>query len=200
MTAERRPPRIGSLANLLGIARIAATPVVIALLLIGAPGFGLVAFFVFSLAAWTDFFDGWLARRRDEVSPLGVFMDLTADKVLVTGVLIAMVEIDLLPTWIVATILIREVVVAGVRQVAAAESVVIPARGLGKAKTVTTLGGMALLLLAFDAATGGPLAGTGAGPALEAVGLWTMVLATVLTLVSGWDYLRGALPMLRGRG
>jgi CDP-diacylglycerol---glycerol-3-phosphate 3-phosphatidyltransferase len=198
MTAERRPPRIGSLANLLGIARIAATPVVIVLLLIGAPGFGLVAFFVFSLAAWTDFFDGWLARRRDEVSPLGVFMDLTADKVLVAGVLIAMVEIDLLPTWIVATILVREVVVAGVRQVAAAESVVIPARGLGKAKTVTTLAGMALLLLAFDAATGGPLEATGIGDAVNTAGYWLMVVAAALTVASGWDYLRDALPFLRG--
>jgi CDP-diacylglycerol--glycerol-3-phosphate 3-phosphatidyltransferase len=200
MTVQRRPPRIGSLANLLGLARIAATPVVIALLLIGSPGFGLVAFVVFSLAAWTDFFDGWVARRRDEVSPLGVFMDLTADKVLVAGVLIAMVEIGLLSTWIVAIILGRELVIAGVRQMAAAERVVIPARALGKAKTVTTLGGMALLLLGFDAASGGPLAATGAGPALEAAGFWTMVVATVLTLVSGWDYLRGALPMLRGRG
>lgn len=199
MTTQRRPPRIGSLANLLGIARIAATPVVIALLLIGSPGFGLAAFFVFSLAAWTDFFDGWVARRRDEVSPLGVFMDLTADKVLVAGVLIAMVEIGLLPTWIVAIILGRELVIAGVRQMAAAENVVISAHMLGKAKTVTTLGGMALLLLAFDAASGGPLAGTGAGPALAAAGFWTMVAATVLTLVSGWEYLRGALPMLRGR-
>jgi CDP-diacylglycerol---glycerol-3-phosphate 3-phosphatidyltransferase len=200
MTAERRPPRIGSLANLLGIARIVATPVVIVLLLIGSPGLGLVAFFVFSLAAWTDFFDGWVARRRDEVSPLGVFMDLTADKVLVAGVLIAMVEIGLLPTWIVAIILGRELVIAGVRQMAASENVVIAAGMLGKAKTVTTLGGMALLLLAFDAASGGPLAGTGAGPALEAAGFWTMVAATVLTLVSGWDYLRSALPMLRGHG
>ena len=199
MTAERRPPRIGSLANLLGIARIAATPVVIVLMLIGSPGLGLVAFFVFSRAAWTDFFDGWLARRRDEVSPLGVFMDLTADKVLVTGVLIAMVEVDLLPTWIVATILIREVVVAGIRQVAAAESVVIPARGLGKAKTVTTLAGMALLLLAFDAATGGPLEAAGIGDALNTAGYWMMVVAAALTVASGWDYLRDALPFLRGR-
>ena len=195
---EKRRARIGSLANLLGIARVVATPVVIALLLIGVPGFGLVAFFVFSVAAWTDFFDGWVARRRDEVSPLGVFMDLTADKVLVAGVLIAMVEIDLLPTWIVATILIREVVVAGVRQIAAAERVVIPARALGKAKTVTTLGGMALLLLAFDAATGGPIEGTGFGLALNTAGSWLMVVATALTVVSGWDYLRGALPLLRG--
>lgn len=195
----RRPARIGSPANLLGIARIAATPVVIALVLIGSPGLGIVAFVLFCLAALTDFLDGWVARARDEVSPLGVFMDLTADKVLVAGVLVAMVEAGLLPTWIVATIVVRELVIAGVRQAAAAGDVVIAARALGKAKTLTTLVGMAVLLLAHDALTGGPLAATGMGAGIQVAGFWLMVLATVLTLVSGWDYLRGALPLLRGR-
>lgn len=196
---ERPPARIGSPANLLGIARIAATPVVIALLLIGTPGLGIVAVVLFLLAALTDFFDGWVARARGEVSPLGVFMDLTADKVLVGGVLVAMVEVGLLPTWIVATIVVRELVIAGVRQAAAAEDVVIAARALGKAKTLTTLVGMEVLLLAHDALTGGPLAATGLGDGIQVVGFWLMVLATLLTLVSGWDYLRGALPLLRGR-
>ena len=198
MRDEPGVARIGSLANLLGIARILATPVVIALILIGSPGLGIVAFVLFARAAATDFLDGWVARARGEVSPLGVFMDLTADKVLVSGVLVAMVEVGLLPTWIVATILIRELVIAGVRQMAAAESVVIPARALGKAKTLTTLVGMALLLLAYDAATGGPLADTGIGPGAEVAGFWLMVVATALTIVSGWDYLRGSMPMLRG--
>lgn len=193
-----RAPRIGSPANLLGLARIAATPVVIALMLLGAPGTGIAAFVLFGLAAWTDFFDGWLARRRGEVSALGVFMDLTADKVLVGGVLVAMVEVGLLPTWIVATILVRELVIAGVRQMAAAADVVIAARALGKAKTLTTLAGMALLLLAFDATTGGPMAATGLGPAIEVAGDWVMVVATALTVISGWDYLAGAMPLLRG--
>ena len=199
MTVERPPARIGSLANLLGIARIAATPVVIALLLIGTPGLGIAAAILFFVAALTDFFDGWVARARGEVSPLGVFMDLTADKVLVGGVLVAMVEVGLLPTWIVATIVVRELVIAGVRQAAAAEDVVIAARALGKAKTLTTLVGMEVLLLAHDALTGGPLAATGMGEGIQAAGFWLMVLATALTLVSGWDYLRGALPLLRGR-
>jgi CDP-diacylglycerol--glycerol-3-phosphate 3-phosphatidyltransferase len=198
MSAGRRPASIGTPANLLGIARIAATPVVIVLMLLGTPGTGFAAFVLFALAALTDFLDGWVARRRGEVSPLGVFMDLTADKVLVSGVLVAMVEVGLLPTWMVATILVRELVIAGVRQMAAAGNVVIAARALGKAKTLTTLVGMALLLLAFDATTGGPMAATGAGPAIEAIGYWLMVAATVLTVISGWDYLRGALPLLRG--
>lgn len=198
MKDDRRPARLGSPANLLGIARILSTPVVVGLILVAAPGLGIIAFVLFGLAAFTDFLDGWVARARGEVSPLGVFMDLTADKVLVAGVLVAMVEVGLLPTWMVATILVRELVIAGVRQIAAAENVVIAARALGKAKTLTTLAGMAVLLLAHDAATGGPLASTGIGPGAELVGFWVMVLATVLTVVSGWDYLRGALPLLRG--
>lgn len=199
MIDERRPARIGSPANLLGIARIAATPIVIALMLIAAPGLGLVAAVLFGLAAFTDFLDGWVARARGEVSPLGVFMDLTADKVLVAGVLVAMVEVGLLPTWMVATILVRELVIAGVRQMAAAETIVIAARPLGKAKTLTTMVGMGILLLAYDASTGGPLAATGMGPGAELLGFWVMAVATVLTVVSGWDYLRGSLPLLRGQ-
>jgi CDP-diacylglycerol--glycerol-3-phosphate 3-phosphatidyltransferase len=189
-----------SLPNLLGILRIALTPVVVALLLLPFPGAGIIAFVIFAVAAVTDSLDGRIARARGLVSPLGVFMDLTADKVLVVGVLVAMVEVGLLPTWIVATILVRELVVAGVRQVAAAADVVMSARQLGKAKTLATLVAMAILLLAFDAQTGGPLRTLGIGQALTGAGFWLMVVAVVLTLVSGWQYVRAGLPMLLGRG
>lgn len=199
MKDDRPPARIGSLANLLGIARILATPVIVALILIGSPGLGIIAVVLFFLAGMTDFLDGWVARARGEVSPLGVFMDLTADKVLVGGVLVAMVEVGLLPTWMVATIVVRELVIGGVRQMAAAENVVIAARPLGKAKTLTTLVGMGVLLIAFDAHTGGPLAATGIGEGATLVGFWLMVVATALTVVSGWDYLRGAMPLMRGQ-
>jgi CDP-diacylglycerol--glycerol-3-phosphate 3-phosphatidyltransferase len=199
MTARVRPS-LTSVPNLLGVARIAATPVVIVLVLLGFAGSGILAFVIFAAAAATDYLDGRIARARGQVSPLGVFMDLTADKVLVAGVLIVMVEVDLLPTWIVATILIRELIVQGVRQVAAAANVVIAARALGKSKTLTTLLAMAILLLAFDGRSGGPMAGIGsqAVDALAAGGLWLMVLATLLTLVSGFDYLRGAAHVLLG--
>lgn len=193
------PARLTSLPNLLGMLRIALTPVVIALLLLPFPGAGLIAFVIFVIAAITDTLDGRIARARGETSPLGVFMDLTADKVLVVGVLVAMVETSLLPTWIVATILIRELVIAGVRQLAASADVVIAARALGKAKTLATLLAMAVLLLAFDAQTAGPMQSLGIGSALSAAGFWLMVLAVVLTLASAWDYLRGALPMLMSR-
>lgn len=196
---ERQSGTIATLPNLLGIGRIAATPVVMALLLADGAGTDLAAGLLYTAAALSDIADGWLARARNQVTPLGVFMDLAADKVLVAGVLIAMVEAGLVPTWIAATILIREFVVQAVRQLAAAEDVVISARRLGKAKTLATNAGLLLLFLASDAATGGPMATTSWGGTLETLGFWTLVLAVVLTLVSGLVYLRSAWPILAGR-
>jgi CDP-diacylglycerol--glycerol-3-phosphate 3-phosphatidyltransferase len=188
-----------TLPNLLGLGRIAATPVVAGLLLVGFPGSGLIAFVVFAVAAISDFVDGRIARARNQVSRLGVFMDLTADKVLVAGVLVAMVEVQLLPTWIVALLLIRELVVQGVRQVAASASLVMPAGPLGKWKTFLTLLGMGLLMLAFDTQTGGPLQSLGWEAAFLTTGYWIMVVATAFSVASGWDYVRAALPVLTGR-
>jgi CDP-diacylglycerol--glycerol-3-phosphate 3-phosphatidyltransferase len=193
------PARLTTLPNMLGLARIAATPVVVLLLLLPFPGAGLLAFVVYTVAASTDYLDGRIARARNQVSALGVFLDLTADKVLVAGVLIAMVEVGVLPTWIVATLLIRELVVQGVRQVAASASVVIAARRLGKWKAFATNVAIAVLLLAFDAQTGGPVGGLMEAGALHAIGYWLAVLATALAVVSGVAYLKGALPMLLGR-
>jgi CDP-diacylglycerol--glycerol-3-phosphate 3-phosphatidyltransferase len=193
------PSRLTTLPNMLGLARIAATPIVVLLLLLPFPGAGMIAFAVYVAAATTDYFDGRIARARNQVSALGVFLDLTADKVLVAGVLIAMVDVGLLPTWIVATLLIRELVVQGVRQVAAEASVVIAARRLGKWKAFATNVAIGVLLLTFDAQTGGPTAELLGAGVIHVVGLWLAVLATGLAVISGIAYLRGALPMLLGR-
>jgi len=199
MTSTRPPSSLTTLPNMLGLARIAATPIVVLLLLMPFPGAGLIGFAVYTVAATTDYLDGRIARARDQVSPLGVFLDLTADKVLVAGVLVAMVEVGLLPTWIVATLLIRELVVQGVRQVAASASVVIAARRLGKWKAFATNVAIGVLLLAFDAQTGGPVGQLVEGGVIQAIGFWLAIFATALAVVSGVAYLRGALPMLLGR-
>ena len=196
MSSQR--PRLTTLPNLLGVARILATPVVVALLLLPFPGAGLLACAVFVAAALTDYFDGRIARARNQVSPLGIFLDLTADKVLVAGILIAMVEVGLLPTWIVATLLVRELAVQGVRQLASSASVVISARGLGKWKAFGTNLAIGTLLLAFDAQTGGPVGRVVAASTVQAIGFWLSVVAVVLAVVSGVAYLRGALPILLG--
>lgn len=198
MSGGRPRARLTTLPNLLGVARILATPAVVALLLLPFPGAGLLACVVFIVAALTDFFDGRIARARGQVSPLGIFLDLTADKVLVAGVLIAMVEVGLLPTWVVATLLVRELVVQGVRQLAASANVVISARGLGKWKAFGTNLAVGVLLLAFDARTGGPVARVLDASTVQAIGFWLAVVAVVLAVVSGVAYLRGALPILLG--
>jgi len=199
MTERPRRARVTTLPNLLGLGRILATPVVMALLLLPFAGAGLIAFVVYTVAAMTDWFDGRIARARGQVTPLGVFMDLTADKVLVAGVLIAMVQVDLLPSWIVAALLIRELVVAGVRQLAASANVVIAARGLGKWKAFATNLAIAVLLLAFDGLEGGPVAQLNVTPELQLLGAWLALVAALLAVASAWDYLRGALPILLGR-
>ncbi|MCC6618444.1 MAG: CDP-diacylglycerol--glycerol-3-phosphate 3-phosphatidyltransferase [Chloroflexi bacterium] len=199
MTAAPHPPSIATLPNLLGVGRIAATPLVMILLLADGAGTDLAAALLFIVAALSDIADGWIARARNQVSPFGVFMDLAADKVLVAGVIVAMVADGLVPAWIAAAILVREFVVQAVRQLAASEDVVISARALGKAKTLTTNAGLFVVLLAADAATGGPMAATGLGTALDALGFWLLVVAVALAVVSGLDYLRGAWPIIIGR-
>lgn len=198
MAERTRPGTIATLPNVLGLSRILATPVVMVLLLLPGAGTDFAAAILFVVAALSDIADGWIARARDQVTPLGVFMDLAADKVLVAGVLIAMVQADLVPTWIAATILVREFVVQAVRQLAAAEDVVISARALGKAKTLATNAGIAVLLLAADAASGGPIP-PGSASVLQVLGLWVLSLATALSVISGFAYVAAAWPILVGR-
>jgi CDP-diacylglycerol--glycerol-3-phosphate 3-phosphatidyltransferase len=185
-----------TLPNLLGLFRLAATPVLVALILLSFPGSGVLAFVLFVPAALSDLFDGWLARARGQVTTLGVFLDLTADKVLVAAVLIALAQAGLAAAWIVIVIVVRELVVAGVRQLAANAQLVVASEGLGKAKTVVTLVAIGALLLAFDARTGGPLATSGIGPLAHVAGGWLLVTAMILAVVSGIDYLVQAWPIL----
>ena len=187
-----------TLPNLLGLFRLAATPVLVALILWPFPGAGFVAFVLYVPAALSDFVDGRIARARNQVTTFGVFLDLTADKVLVAGVLIALAQTDLVPAWLVIVILIRELVVGGVRQVAANEQIVVGSQRLGKAKTVVTMIAIAVLLLAFDAQTGGPVASTDLGAALATAGAWLPFAGMILAVVSGLDYLRAAWPILAG--
>src|SRR2546423_3822616 len=104
--------RLTTPANLLGLLRIALTPVVIVLLVLPFPGSGLIAFVIFVVAALTDYLDGRVARARGEVSSFGVFMDLTADKVLVAGGRIAVVPVRRLSPRIAGALLIPEVVLS----------------------------------------------------------------------------------------
>src|SRR5215469_9780429 len=116
-----------NLPNILSMSRLIATVVVFILVLVNQPWAFLVAFVIFFFASVTDSLDGYLARRFKVVSSLGGFLDLTANKVFVTSILVAMVQIALVPAWIVAIIITREFVVTGLRSMASTRGRVIPA-------------------------------------------------------------------------
>lgn len=158
--------------NGLSIARLLATPVVVALLL-WAPPNRIAAAAIFSLASITDYLDGYLARRWRVVSQFGVFCDLMADKLLVAATLIAMVGIGRVPPWMAIVIVGRELVVSGLRSWAAAQGVVIPAGIWGKGKTLLTLIAIAIAIIDWSGV----------------VAFILLLGATIMTLLSALDYL-----------
>jgi CDP-diacylglycerol---glycerol-3-phosphate 3-phosphatidyltransferase len=195
--------------NLLSFSRIVATILVFALVIVDQSWAFLVATVVFFLASITDFFDGYLARRYHLVSPLGIFLDLTADKVFVAAILVAFVQLGLVPAWIVVIIIAREFLVTGLRSMAAAKGTVIPAGKLGKQKTFITLvaiGGILLgkglgashlslfpVMLQFNSGL------TNVGDYFLLVADALMLLATIWTVLSGAEYTRAALPLLQDK-
>ncbi|MGI9060480.1 MAG: CDP-diacylglycerol--glycerol-3-phosphate 3-phosphatidyltransferase [Ktedonobacteraceae bacterium] len=196
-----------NIPNALSLGRMVATVLIFVLVLVNTPWAFLLATVLFVLASITDFLDGYLARRFKLVSPLGVFLDLTADKIFVVAILVALVQVGLVPAWIVGVIVAREFLVTGLRSMAAAKGKVIPAGIWGKQKTLITMIAMALLLLAK---------GLGAHllslfPLMLAFNKNTLtvseimllvadvglILAVIWTAFSGAEYIISALPLFQ---
>ncbi|HSL11654.1 MAG TPA: CDP-diacylglycerol--glycerol-3-phosphate 3-phosphatidyltransferase [Actinomycetota bacterium] len=177
-TADRRA---GAVLAGLTYLRVLLTPVVMALILAGRErgwGFG-VAAWLFAFAAITDFFDGRLARRWKRTTPLGNFLDTTADKLLVAGVLIALVEVDRTTSWIAAVIVGRELLILGLRgAVSATEGTVVAPSLLGKAKANVQFVAITLAIWRPDVVV-----------ADRFVDQWAMLLAALVTVWSAVDYL-----------
>ncbi len=184
--------------NILSAGRLVATVPLIILILINQPIAFLIATALFFVGSVTDTVDGRIARRYHLVSRLGVFLDLTADKVWVAAALIALTQVGLVPAWITITIVTREFVVAGLRSLAAAQGVVIAAGRWGKQKTFITLVGVGGVLLArgLHGATAFPLGlSTGGAPHTFADYLLgaadvVLLLAVIWTIASAIEYLR----------
>lgn len=158
------------------------TPVVMLLLAIDADsvtGLSVAAAAIFAVAAATDFVDGYLARRWEVTTKLGSFLDTTADKLLVTGVLIALVAIDRVSLWIAFIIVGRELVLMGLRGVIAAEGTVMAPSLLGKLKTVIQFLAITLACLRPGEPVGGLF-----------IDEWLMLVAAAITVASAVDYLK----------
>lgn len=193
--------------NLLSFSRILATVIIFVLVLINTPLAYLIATILFILASGTDFLDGYIARRYKLVSPLGIFLDLTADKVLVVTVLIALIQVTLVPAWIVAIIVTREFIVTGMRSMASAKGKVIPAGKWGKQKTLITLIAMSALLLAkglgahqlslFPPMLNFTSQTVNFSEILLLLADAGLILATLWTVLSGTEYMISALPLFR---
>lgn len=149
-----------NLPNYITLGRIVIVPLLVVVLL--TPGverlFGMSAYalaiVIFLIASLTDIVDGYLARRRNQVSTLGKFLDPVADKLLISAALIVLVEKNLAPSWAVVVILGREFIITGLRSIAASEGIVIQAQNLGKVKMWAQCVAVVALLVA--AANGNP--------------------------------------------
>jgi CDP-diacylglycerol--glycerol-3-phosphate 3-phosphatidyltransferase len=170
----------------LTVARALAVPIVVVLFTWDFEDHAYWATAVFVVAMATDQVDGWLARRRNQTSALGALLDPIADKVLVLAMLVMLVGEGVAPAWMVAAIVVREFLVSGLRLAAIQRHVVIAARDLGKVKTWAQA--VAAAIAGFAAA----------GAWSDTVAWWALLLAVVLTWVSGLDYARVAPRVLRG--
>jgi CDP-diacylglycerol--glycerol-3-phosphate 3-phosphatidyltransferase len=193
------------LPNLLSAGRLVLTIPLVVLILLDTPAAYLVATAFFFVGSVTDTLDGQLARKYRLVSNMGVFLDLTADKVLVAAALVALVQVSLVPAWIVIVIVAREFIVSGLRALAAAQGVVIPAGRWGKQKTLLTLTAIGGILLGrgLRGATVFPLGlstarhlPTNVGDGLLFTADIILLLAVLWTILSAYEYLRDAWGVL----
>lgn len=177
--------------HILSFSRVIVGPIVAALVL-GPPGDAyLGAAILFVLAALTDLVDGKLARLSRRSSPLGVFLDTTADKVLVTVVLVAMAVARLSPAWVAVVIVGREFLISGLRSYAASGDRIISAHAWGKGKTAITMAVIGFTLVIADGRSGGALGQVGSRglwDGLSVASRWLLGLAAALTVISGIRY------------
>ncbi len=175
-----------TLPNLLTFARIAAVPALIGFFYLDQPLAAFVCFGIFVAASVTDFFDGYIARRRDQLSELGRVLDPIADKLLVAAALIMLTAFDQAPLIAAVAIICRELFISGLRE-ALAGRVSLPVTGLAKWKTASQMGALSVLLIA-----------PGLGiDALDSAGEGLLWLAVGLSWVTAFHYAQAAYRAVR---
>lgn len=177
-----------NLANKITIFRVFMIPVFLVCALGNFPNSQYIAALVFVIATSTDALDGYIARKRNEITDFGKFMDPLADKLLVMAALIVLVEKGKIHSLIAIIILTREFIITGLRTLAAAKGVVIAASWWGKLKTVTQM--IALILIMIDNFPFNKL-----GIPVDNIILYT---ATIVTIISGIDYIARNIHLFDG--
>ena len=180
------------LPNLLTLSRIAVIPALVLLVALREPRWDFAACVLFSLAAVTDYFDGHFARQRRQISQFGRMLDPIADKLLVGATLMLLAGWNRLSVWGLVpaiVILLREILVSGLREYLAELRIGLPVTRLAKWKTGFQMGALGTLLAGDSSAAWLHLGFLPVGVIGEAM----LLVAAVLTLVTGWDYLRAGL-------
>lgn len=161
--------------NKLTLMRTLMVPIFVLCMYLDFNNSRIIATIIFTIASFTDFLDGYLARRDNLVTNFGKFADPLADKILVCAAMIMLVSSGEMPAWAVIIIIAREFTITGFRIIAASENITIAASPLGKFKTVTQLISNILLLTGIES--------------LRPTGMAIFYLAVVFTVISGADYL-----------
>ena len=169
---------IFNLPNTITLLRISVMPVLFLLLLSPGRTLSLIIAALFILAALTDLLDGYVARKYGIVTKMGKLLDPIADKIIINTAMILMIPIGYIPAWIVAIIIMRDVAVDGLRNIASSDGLVIPASKLGKQKTLSQIVAVSSLIIHY------PLFGINA----HLVGIVILYFALILTIWSGADY------------
>ena len=189
LITKKRLRIIFTLPNLLTLFRIFVTPLFFILFFyFPTKVFSLLASLLFALASLTDFLDGYIARRWNLETSLGKFLDPLADKLLVAVALIMLIPLDRVPSWMVAVIIGREILVTGLRVVAVTEGLVIAASRLGKYKTVLQIVSVICLLIHYEYQLN--IQSSYFLINFHEMGMGLLWLAMFVTVWSGIDYFR----------
>jgi CDP-diacylglycerol--glycerol-3-phosphate 3-phosphatidyltransferase len=174
------------LPNILTMLRVLVIPFVLYFIDNRSQVRSFIAMVLYLAASITDFLDGYLARKRGQVSIVGKFLDPLADKLIVMAALVVLVDVDRLPAWLVVVLLARELAIMGLRSIASSEGLVIPAGQEGKYKTALQLVGILFLLVHFRY----PLLGTRVWVDFHVVGLYTLYVSLIFSVFSAVQYTR----------
>ena len=168
-------------ANKVTLSRMMLIPIFVIVLMCNVPYGDLIAMAIFALASLTDGIDGYIARKYNQVTDFGKFLDPLADKLLIATALICFVELQRMPAWMAIIIIAREFIVTGLRSVAASKGVVIAAIMTGKIKTCIQIAASICAFLFYGEAymIGG-----------YSIAWWAMLISTLFTIYSGYEYLK----------
>ena len=175
-----------NLPNALTLVRIFAVPLLVTLLM--TKDHMLIAALIFLAASLTDLLDGYLARKRGQITTLGVLLDPIADKLLISSAFISLIQYEIVPSWMVVIIVGREFAVSGLRSIASTQGFAISASELGKIKMVAQVAAITLLILGHQEI-----------PLLYPFGQFALYVVVLFAIVSAIDYFRTFWNQIDGR-